>query len=151
MPTAWRLDDFNPYENTLEEALLSELSDPDLNGDLLVLALHEIANPPAQAETRIIDGTPVYVRRIPTASRDGEHVPSLLIAYVLQEDKSLIRPLWLWRSDDALPNDILRKAIERSWKYEGAVRRPVLFPVEPPDIPIESLERAMERALKRSK
>ena len=151
MPTPWRLDDYNPYEYTFEEGLLAELSEQDRDVDSLVRALHEIAKAPAQAETRIIDGTRVYVRKIDTASKDGKRGPSLLIAYVLQHDKALIRPLLICRSDDALADDVLRSVLEGSSEHEEVVTRPVLFPVEPPDIPAESLERAMQRALKRSK
>jgi hypothetical protein len=148
MTSAWRLDEHNPYEDGFEEALLSELTERHLS-DIVLRALHQIARNPLQGEKRMIDGTPVYVvntRSHPTVGGAG-----LLIAYVVEPDRSLIRPLLLQRSENELTDETLRKAIEGSSHSDDQASQRVLFPEEPTRIPAKSIENAVKRVMKRSK
>jgi hypothetical protein len=144
------LDDQNPYEDAFEEALLSEAGAPNL-AEMLAYALDRIRRHPLGAQGRIVDGTYVYIVKTPPHSAEGGRVPGLLIAYVVERDRSLIRPLLVQLSDDDLTDETLRRAVEASSQSDEDISQRVLFPAEPTHIPAKSIESAVKRVLKRSK
>ena len=145
---AWRIDNHNPYEDAFEEALLSEVEAANMTGVLALL--RRIQHEPFSGVPRDIDGDQVYVVKGLFRLTSGRSV-EYRIAYVIDTDKNVIRPLLVTRSDNDLTDEVLRDVIASPSPSNKAENQVALFPDEPTHLPAAAIEEAVKRVTNRTK
>lgn len=148
---SWLIDSYDPRWDAFEESLLAEAAAPAVI-EVVTSKLQEIARSPLRGELNWIDGQAVYVAATAAFSRDGVEVPSFLIAYLLDKTRRRVLPIYLGRSSSfRVAGASLKEAISSGTMREDDHTTPILFPSDRTDIPEETLERAVIRALRRAK
>ena len=151
MSEPWRFDADNPFEETFEESLLSEVASPGVF-DMIRRKLLAIQKDPKANHRIVVRGRVVYVSRTGRVRVSDAEIPSLLIVYSLDEREKLIQRLFVCRASALDSRAAELDDISTSPDRETArTEREAPYPIEHTTIPEETLRRAVERALQRSR
>jgi hypothetical protein len=148
---SWLINSYDPLWDVFEESLLAEAVAPAVI-DVVARKLDEISRAPLRGQLNWIDGQPVYVVNTEAYSREGVEVPSLVIAYLVDKARRVVLPIYVGRSSAfSAAGAALKDAISSGVARDDNHPTRVLFPSDRTDIPEETLERAVIRALRRAK
>jgi hypothetical protein len=148
MTSEWHFDVNNPFEDLFEESLLQTVGSDDA-GSVVMARLDEIRRTPHLGKCERIGDFEVYVSHIGAAARDGESTPPLFIAYALDTERKLVRPIFVGRAERAELAGALTAAARNAPPPAG--ERPILAPAQRTTIPEETIKRAVEWAVRSRK
>jgi hypothetical protein len=151
MGKPWRFDELNPYEDVYEESLLAEMS--PLASEIVQTALAEIQEDPVRQDFVDVSGERFYIATTAPISEGGITVPPMLIAYTLNSQQLVIRPVLVSRAAEVQShvNQELERAVANAPANVPPFQDRILDPSEDTSLSKQSIEKAVKRVTHRAK